>query len=275
MKTVALFLSINTTVHAFSLSTKESQADRDSFAFHRRDVLLPIIGSIPAATLISPAAASDELEKSITSIYDSNAATYDDLYSDSIISRTLDFTALRKSLLSQASGSVLELGVGTGLNLPHYPDERRILTSYDAVDISPNMLRRARSRFENDESLPASMKSLGGGNFQTADASSLPFQNQAFDTVVDTFGLCVFQNPIAVLKEARRVLKPGGHLLLLEHQDSLVGKILDPTRGLSDVSKTCRYNDDVVGMVKDAGFKSILSVKSRAGGFLCEIVAGP
>ena len=93
-----------------------------------------------------------------------------------------------------------------------------------------------------------------------------------FDTVVDTFGLCVFPDPSRALKQAKQVLKPGGRLLLLEHQDSLVSKTLSPTRSITDVSGTCRYDDNVRALVREAGFK-IESSNNLAGGFLVEVVA--
>ena len=111
--------------------------------------------------------------------------------------------------------------------------------------------------------------------FRIGDVNTLSdtFDRQKFDCVIDTFSLCVFPQPIKALEQARSVLKPGGRMLLLEHQDSLLGKTLDPTRGIADVIGTCRYNDDVLGLLKSAGFDEVESSKSYAGGFLLEVVA--
>ena len=244
-------------------------------------------------------------------IYDDAASTYDTLYSDSIISRQLDFTSLRQNLLSNAYGNVLELGVGTGLNLPLYPpllvqeggDIINPIQSYTAVDLSPNMMGRAQDRFRNSNSegrseqegrndaLVSSSLALlykeDKVSFQLGDLGNLSQlfdSGRQFDTIIDTFGLCVFPNPVLVLSQAKDILvkstthtssdKGGGQLLLLEHQDSLIGKVLSPTRSLSDVSGTCRYDDDVKGLLKQAGFRNVRG-KDVAGGFLLEVVAQP
>ena len=246
-------------------------------------------------------------------IYDDAASTYDTLYSDSIISKQLDFTSLRQNLLSKAYGNVLELGVGTGLNLPFYPpleeDEEgginssNPITSYTAIDFSPNMMARAKDRFRIQNNNNSSEGDTTGKNalvssslaslykedkvsFQLGDLGNLSqlFESgKKFDTIIDTFGLCVFPNPTLVLSQAKDLLVEsstssgrdgggGGQLLLLEHQDSFIGKVLSPTRSLSDVSGTCRYDDDVRGMLKQAGFRNVRG-KDVAGGFLLEVVA--
>ncbi len=99
---------------------------------------------------------------------------------------------------------VLELGVGTGKNFSFYPPGIGVT----AIDISPRMLERARERAERDS---VAVKLL------LADAQALPFPDASFDTVVATFVFCSVPDPIQGLQEARRVLVPGGQLLLLEH----------------------------------------------------------
>jgi hypothetical protein len=74
------------------------------------------------------------------------------------------------------------------------------------------------------------------------------------------------------LQQARASLKPTGKMLLLEHQDSLIGKALNPTRNIADVISTCRYDDDVLGLLRSAGFQNV-SYQSFAGGFLLEVFA--
>jgi ubiquinone/menaquinone biosynthesis C-methylase UbiE len=112
----------------------------------------------------------------------------------------------RKELLAQAHGSILEIGGGTGVNLPYYPSavKKVVITEPD-----PGMKRQ----------LDHKLKELSEGNFETASAQAedLPFENTSFDTVVSTLVLCTVNDPRQSLKEIFRVLKPGGKLLFLEH----------------------------------------------------------
>jgi ubiquinone/menaquinone biosynthesis C-methylase UbiE len=111
----------------------------------------------------------------------------------------------RSALLSQATGRVLELGAGTGLNLPHYPDnlEKLVLT-----EPSPPMVGRLERRAKK-AGIPSSV--------MVADAERLPFEDDSFDTVVSTLVLCTVDDPQRAINEIARVLKPGGKLLFLEH----------------------------------------------------------
>ena len=248
----------------------------------RRSVLKDIFGGLSVATVTTianpmPSFSDESVSDKLQRIYDSGSSTYDKLYSDSLVSKALDFPSLRASLLSKAYGDVLEIGVGTGLNLPYYPSGGNKMTSYTAFDISPKMMERAKMKIERGN-IASSLEKLnkqGKVQFRIGDVNTLSdtFDRQKFDCVIDTFSLCVFPQPIKALEQARSVLKPGGRMLLLEHQDSLLGKTLDPTRGIADVIGTCRYNDDVLGLLKSAGFDEIESSKSYAGGFLLEVVA--
>ena len=111
----------------------------------------------------------------------------------------------RSALLSQATGRVLELGAGTGLNLPHYSDnlEELVLT-----EPSPPMVGRLERRAKK-AGTPSSV--------MVADAERLPFKDDSFDTVVSTLVLCTVDDPQQAIYEIARVLRPGGKLLFLEH----------------------------------------------------------
>jgi len=111
----------------------------------------------------------------------------------------------RRELLNNASGEILEIGIGTGLNLPHYPDRVRKIT---AIDPNPGMHKKARARIEQTH-IDVDKRLLGG--------EQLPFDNGTFDSVVSTFTLCSIEQVDRAVAEIFRVLKPGGQFLLLEH----------------------------------------------------------
>jgi SAM-dependent methyltransferase len=111
----------------------------------------------------------------------------------------------RRELLAGARGRVLELGAGTGLNLAHYPAglDRLVLSEPDPA--MRGRLEQRVSRSGRDVTIVA------------APAEALPFADGAFDTVVSTLVLCTVRDPVAAVREARRVLAPGGRLLFVEH----------------------------------------------------------
>jgi ubiquinone/menaquinone biosynthesis C-methylase UbiE len=110
----------------------------------------------------------------------------------------------REWACSQATGDVLEVAVGTGLNLDKYPPDARLT----GIDFSAQMLEIARVR----------ANSLGRNvRLQQADAHALPFDDATFDTVVCTFALCSIPDIDTALDEMTRVLRPGGNLILVDH----------------------------------------------------------
>jgi ubiquinone/menaquinone biosynthesis C-methylase UbiE len=111
----------------------------------------------------------------------------------------LVFRRMRSQLLKTAVGRVLEVAVGTGSNLAYYPADVDII----AVDLSPGMLVKARQR--------------GARKVAVMDAGRLAFRDRSFDTVVSVLGTCTFPDPVEALCEMRRVCRPGGRILLLEH----------------------------------------------------------
>ena len=114
------------------------------------------------------------------------------------------FAGGREWVCGQAAGEVLEIGVGTGRNLPHYREDVRLT----GVELSPAMLELARAR----------ARDLGRDvDLRVGDAQALEFDDRSFDTVVSTLSLCTIPDDRAAVAEGRRVLRAGGRFLLLEH----------------------------------------------------------
>jgi ubiquinone/menaquinone biosynthesis C-methylase UbiE len=130
------------------------------------------------------------------------AAIYDAVF---VRAERKGLRTMRKDLLSQCTGNVLEIGAGTGLNVGHYHANvaRLVLTEPD-----PHMAAKLRA---------AVTRSRIAAEVIEAPAESLPFPDASFDTVVSTLVLCTVPSPDAVIREVRRVLKPGGRFLFIEH----------------------------------------------------------
>lgn len=123
----------------------------------------------------------------------------------------------RRRLLSGVEGRTLEVGIGTGKNLAHYPAE----TDLVGIDVSGSMLRRARGRARRIGLSPI---------LQVADVTDLPFADDTFDTAVATCVFCSVAEPVAGLGELKRITKPGGRILLLEHvrpRNPILGRLAD------------------------------------------------
>jgi ubiquinone/menaquinone biosynthesis C-methylase UbiE len=116
------------------------------------------------------------------------------------------FRKWRKEALSGLSGQILEVGVGSGRNLRYYPAG----CSVTGIDNSKGMLEKARDKARG-------MKNV---NLLLMDAENLEFPDNSFDYVITTFVLCTIPDPVKALKEMRRVLKPSGELIALEHLHS-------------------------------------------------------
>ena len=152
--------------------------------------------------------------------------------------------ARRRQLLRSASGRVLEIGAGTGANLPHYTGlARLVLTEPDAA-----MRRRIAARLPG---APCPVEVLD------APAEDLPLADGSVDAVVATLVLCSVDDPDRALAEARRVLRPGGRLLFLEHVRA-EGRIAWWQRRLTPAWRRlvpgCHLDRDSVGAIRRAGF---------------------
>jgi ubiquinone/menaquinone biosynthesis C-methylase UbiE len=113
---------------------------------------------------------------------------------------------------SRAIGDTLEVAIGTGLNLPHYPAEVRLV----GADLTPEMLALAQTRAQGMDRRIELLE---------ADAQDLPFADDSFDTVVCTYALCSVPDEALAISEMRRVLKDGGRLILVDHIRSSVRPI--------------------------------------------------
>lgn len=155
---------------------------------------------------------------------------------------------MRRDLLRQARGRVLEVGAGTGLNLELYPHEG--IESLTVTEPDPHMYKQLRQRAK--EGCP-------GAEIMQAGAEALPFDDDSFDTVVVTLVLCTVPDQPAALREISRVLGSGGQLLFLEHvrsHHSDLAKWQDrlekPWRFLGD---GCHCNRDTEAGLRAAGFE--------------------
>ena len=182
--------------------------------------------------------------------YDEYAATYDALDGGAAAS-ALGLDALRARAVGSCAGRVLEVGVGTGLNLRYYDAAR--CEALVGVDISEGMLAQACAAARRLPSLPPA-------RFELGDAAALPFADGAFDTVLSTFSLCVMERPQAVLAEMRRVCARSGRLVLLEHTRASNGALaayqdLTAPAAAGFLGKGCVYNQDVGGLLRGAGLR--------------------
>ncbi|OLN28788.1 Phosphatidylethanolamine N-methyltransferase [Desulfosporosinus metallidurans] len=150
---------------------------------------------------------------------------------------------IRRELLGDVTGKVLEVGVGTGKNLEFYPTECEIT----GIDISPGMLKKAKLR-ARDTKAQVELKEM--------DAQYLRFEDNCFDTVVATCVFCSVPDPIKGLQEIRRVCKSGGKIILLEHVRSdhkMLGTLMDLIDPLTVKMMGPHINRRTVENVKAAG----------------------
>jgi SAM-dependent methyltransferase len=156
-------------------------------------------------------------------------------------------TKQRQKVVPLAEGVVLEIGFGSGLNLPHY-DATKVRKLY-ALEPSRGMLKRAEKAVRN---APFEVEILP----ERAEAMSLPAG--AVDTVLVTYSLCSIPDAIAALQSARRVLKPGGHLLFCEHGLAPEEGVRRWQRRIEPLWRVigggCHLTRDIPGMIRAAGF---------------------
>lgn len=170
-------------------------------------------------------------------------------YSNLIIPYCIDFAMsgetleqYRQQLLQDVSGEVLEIGFGTGLNLPHYPDRIKKITT---IDPNLGMQKKARSR------IAASKIEV---DYRVLNGESLPMADASFDSVVCTWTLCSIPQADRAISQVHRLLKPGGKFFFIEHglsQDSVIQtwqNILTPIQKI--IADGCHLNRNIQHLVK-------------------------
>lgn len=154
----------------------------------------------------------------------------------------------REKLIGQAQGRVLEIGIGTGLNLPFY-DKARV-SSIVGVDPALQLHRLALKR-SREAGIAVELVGISAEQMPIADAS--------FDTVVSTFTLCTIPDPVAALKEVRRALVPGGKLLFCEHGRAPDENVLKWQTRLQPywqrLAGGCMLNRDIPALLEASGFR--------------------
>jgi len=195
----------------------------------------------------------------VTRRYDRMAWLYD------IYDAPMEWMGSRKRrhrVVSAATGRVLEVGIGTGKNLPHYP------TGVDltGLDVSTAMLSRARKRADRLERAVA---------LELGDVTSLPYQDDSFATTVATSVFCSVADPVAGLAELGRVTKPDGRILLLEHvrpRNRILGWMADAATAFTRRVFGFRANRRTEANLAAAGL-DILDI--RREGIWREVIARP
>ncbi|MBT8316355.1 MAG: class I SAM-dependent methyltransferase [Lutibacter sp.] len=175
------------------------------------------------------------------------------LYNKYILPKAIDWACSQKPSMKQrekiiplATGNVLEIGVGSGLNLPYYTKNIEKLT---AIDPSKELWDRG---VVNTNTLPFDFE------FLIAEAENIPAKNQSFDTIVITYTLCTIPNLKKAFSEIKRILKPNGKLLFCEHgkaPDNFVQKyqnIINPV--WKKIGGGCNLNRNIPAIIEENGF---------------------
>ena len=156
----------------------------------------------------------------------------------------------RRACVGSLTGDVLEIGGGTGANLPFYPTG----VNLTFLEPNPHMVRRLRTKAERMGVTISVSEELG---------EHMPFPDASFDAVVSTLVLCSVTDVAAVVSEARRVLRPGGRFVFYEHviARGRLGRILQGALNpiWRRVTCGCHLNRDIVGIIRAAGFAQVTS----------------
>lgn len=177
------------------------------------------------------------------------------------------FRRWREELLTYTIGTICEMGIGTGRNVAFYPANSKVF----GFDISHSMLNRLRKRY---------LKSANNGlkplvELAVMDAQGMALKDNCFDTMLATFIFCTIPEPVMALQEARRVCKPGGRLVLMEHvriNTPVRGRIMDFLNPAARFLMGDNINRQTADNVQRAGW-TVKKVKKLAGGMVNFIIA--
>ncbi|HKW86737.1 MAG TPA: class I SAM-dependent methyltransferase [Nitrospiraceae bacterium] len=186
-------------------------------------------------------------------------------YSNQVFPRFMDlcmgtgkFQEQREQTLTSLHGNVLEIGFGTGLNLPHYPKTVTWLTALDPANLLPEIVAQRSAEL----SFPVEVLHMS--------AEKLPFEDGRFDCAVSTWTLCTITDAVAALREVQRVLKPGGKFVFLEHGRSDDEKIAKWQDWLNPIQRIiacgCNLNRPIDALIRQAGLRVALLDRFRMPG---------
>lgn len=178
-------------------------------------------------------------------------------YERNVLPYLLDFAcgmkpirAQREQVVPLAHGRVLEIGIGTGLNMPHY--ERSRVSKVVGVEPALRLHRLARKRIERSG---IEVELIG------LSAEKLPLEDHSFDSIVVTYALCTIPDPVAALQEMRRVLAPGGRLYFCEHgraPDASVRRWQTRLQPYWErIAGGCQLGRDIPALLSAAGFEAV------------------
>lgn len=175
-------------------------------------------------------------------------------YADHVFPRLMElcmgtrkFQEQREQALASVHGNVLEIGFGTGLNLPHYPKDVTWLTALDPA------IRLQKTVAQRSAELPFPVQLLH------LSAEKLPLEDGRFDCVVSTWTLCTIPDALGALREVQRVLKPGGKFVFLEHGRSDDEKVAKWQDWLNPIQRIiacgCNLNRPIDALIRQAGLR--------------------
>ncbi|APC47861.1 class I SAM-dependent methyltransferase [Virgibacillus halodenitrificans] len=158
----------------------------------------------------------------------------------------IKFNSIRRELLSHATGQVLEIGSGTGVNFPYY----KHVDCVDAIEPNQQMIQQAKKNIASTN-VPITI--------YQARAEQLPFERSVFDSVVSTLVFCTIPDPLQALEEIKRVSKPGAPILFFEHvrmEQPLLAQAQDMlTPAWKNICDGCHLNRDIVSFLGQAGLQ--------------------